>query len=45
MDSSDPTDPRDDDASGGNDATPFIGAIVGIAVGVIVVLSVIGIFV
>ena len=41
----DPDDPRDDDESGGNDATPLIVALVGIAVGVVVVLSVIGIFV
>ena len=41
----DPDDPRDDDESGGNDATPLVVALVGIAVGVVVVLSVIGIFV
>ena len=43
----DPDDPRDDDdgSTGGGDASLFILSLVAIAVGVVTVLSVIGIFV
>jgi hypothetical protein len=41
----DPDDPRDDGPESENDASPLIVALIGIAVGVVVVLSVIGIFV
>jgi hypothetical protein len=41
----DSDDPRDDGPESGNDVSPLIIALVGLVVGVVVVLSVIGIFV